>query len=54
MKMKTKEFECFVCEETFEKALTDEEAEEQLKKEFPSFTAGKCHLVCDDCFKARI
>ena len=45
------EFKCVVCEGVFEKELTDKEAEEQLKEEFPGWTTEQCDLICDDCFK---
>lgn len=41
---------CAVCQQTFEKALTDDAAEEQLAYEFPGFDTDDCELVCDDCF----
>lgn len=46
------EFECAVCKGIFIKGLTDAEAEEQFKKEFPRFIREKSDgLVCDDCFR---
>ena len=44
-------FKCAVCKKTFKKGMTDEEAQEQLKKEFKGFEVEECDLVCDDCFK---
>ena len=45
------EYECAICKGIFEKQLTDEEAAEQLKDEFPGFTPDECDIVCDDCYK---
>lgn len=44
-------FTCAACGETFDKELSDEEAEAQLEDEFPGFTPDDCDIVCDDCFK---
>lgn len=49
-KMKDNEFKCAICHGVFEKLLSDEEAEQQLNKEFPGFTSDECDYVCDDCY----
>ncbi len=49
--MKVNEFKCDICENTYEKELTEEEEKEQLGKEFPGFAVADCGIVCDDCFK---
>lgn len=49
--MKEDEYQCTVCHEVFKKELTDEEAKEQLKDEFPGIEPEECDLVCDDCYK---
>lgn len=47
-----KYFICDNCGLKFKKALTDEQAEEQFKKEFPNIKRNKGDaLVCDDCYK---
>lgn len=51
MEIKKNEFKCAVCKGVFVKEGTDEELEEQLKKEFPGFTKEECDRVCDDCYK---
>lgn len=43
-------FTCAICKQTFEKGLTDEEAESQLNEEFPGAEPEECALVCDDCY----
>ncbi len=43
-------FTCNICKGIFEKELSDEEAEEQLKEEFPGWTTDQCDLICDDCY----
>ncbi len=46
---------CAVCGETFDKGLTDAEAAEQFKREFPSSSQtvplAETDLVCDDCYQ---
>ena len=44
-------FICSVCKKTYNKELTDIEAEKQLEKEFPGFKKDECDIVCDDCYK---
>jgi hypothetical protein len=51
------EFTCSICGETFDKGLSEEDAEKQFAIEFPlDYAAGirpaDCDLVCDDCFHA--
>lgn len=47
----TETFTCTVCKKIFDQVLTDEEAAEQLKQEFPDVNVKDCVAVCDDCFK---
>jgi len=50
--LKKNEFRCASCNGIFIKGLTDEEAKEQYKKEFPNipFESYAQELVCDDCY----
>lgn len=48
--MKSNEYQCAICKGIFEKALTDEEAKEQLLNEFGDYNVEDCDLVCDDCY----
>lgn len=47
------EYTCETCGETYNKALTEEQAVEQFKEEFPEYggDTSDCALVCDDCFQ---
>lgn len=49
--MKDNEFQCAVCGGIFEKAWSEEEAEAELKNDFPGFVKEECDTVCDDCYK---
>lgn len=51
--MKDNEFKCAMCGGVFEKSLTDEEAFEEYKKNFPEEAAksDEHDIVCDDCYK---
>ena len=46
-------YTCAICDQMFEKGLTDDEAEEQFHREFPGtpYEMDALCLVCDDCFK---
>lgn len=47
-------YQCAMCNEVLNKGLTDEEAEEQYKREFKGRNQEELldeNLVCDDCFK---
>lgn len=45
-------YKCALCEGVFKKVLTDKEAEEQFKKEFPGHERREDdELTCDDCYK---
>lgn len=45
-------FKCVACNGVFIKGLTDEQAEEQFKKEFPNHKRQEDDgVVCEDCFK---
>lgn len=42
---------CAVCEGTFDKGWSDEEADAERAEQFPGFEQSDCDLVCDDCYK---
>ena len=44
-------FQCHLCRETFGKAWTDEEALEELNRDFPGYKPEECVILCDDCHK---
>lgn len=46
-----KEFKCVMCKGVFNKEQTDEDAEDELKRNFPGFDKEDCEIVCDDCYK---
>lgn len=48
--MKKDEFKCSVCKQIFESAWSEEEAEEELKKNF-GVPKEDCDAVCDDCYR---
>ena len=48
--MKNNEFKCVICEKTFEKAQTEEEAEAELEDNYPGYSTEECELVCGDCY----
>jgi hypothetical protein len=45
------EVKCAYCHKRFRCGWSDEEAEEELKKNFPYAAKQDCDLVCDDCYK---
>lgn len=45
-------FICAICAEEFTSTISEEEAEDNLTKEFPGFDKKDCDIVCEDCFKA--
>lgn len=52
-KLNEKEYECDECHQVFQFEITDQQAEEQFKQEFPDderdpLTDG---IVCEDCFR---
>ena len=50
--MEKNEYKCEICNGIWIKDLTDEQCEEQFKKEFPNMERQENDgLVCDDCFK---
>lgn len=52
-RLSDKTFICCVCDEEFNKGLSDEEAEAQFAREFPGALFEPVLLMaCDDCFKA--
>lgn len=42
---------CSVCGGEFEADWSEEEAEQELKENFPGLSKNDCDLVCDDCYK---
>ena len=53
-KLGPNEYRCAVCRQIFFKGLSDEEAAEEYKKEFPDdppLGEIKTDLVCEDCFQ---
>jgi hypothetical protein len=49
--MEKNEFKCFCCEQTYEKAWTDDEAREEFKDNYPTDDPDDILVVCDDCYK---
>ena len=45
------EYTCYLCKETFEKGVSDEEAMAEKDALWPDVPVDDCELVCDDCFK---
>lgn len=45
------QFTCAICKETFDKALSDENAADALLTEFPGFDVMDCDVVCEDCYQ---
>lgn len=45
------EYICAVCGEIFEKGQSDEDALEELNKNYPDFSQEECELVCEDCYQ---
>jgi DNA-directed RNA polymerase subunit RPC12/RpoP len=43
-------YKCAHCGETFKKGWSDEEAEVELKENFPDLAGEPCLVVCDDCY----
>jgi hypothetical protein len=44
-------YTCAMSHQTFEKEWTDEEALEELTRNFGLSTVEDCAIVCDDCYK---
>lgn len=44
-------YKCAICRGIFSKAISDDEAAEALKDEFPGFDVEQCDVVCDDCYQ---
>ena len=46
-------FACVMCGEVFQKAVSDEDAEKEMKSKFgDSYTQSDCVMVCDTCYKS--
>lgn len=43
-------YKCAVCQGTFEKGWSEEEALEELKENF-NMPVEECDVVCDDCYR---
>lgn len=48
--MSSEEFTCECCEEKFTKGWSEEEAEEEMKKDYPSLKKEDAVKVCQDCY----
>lgn len=48
--MNKKYYKCAICKGKFIKGQTDEEAERELKENYPGYSIEECELVCDDCY----
>ena len=44
-------YKCAVCGGVFEKGLTEEEAQAELKENFGDIPVSECDIVCDDCYQ---
>lgn len=49
--LKDNEYECYICHQVFEKGWSDEEANEEYKKEFSGWENEPKEVICDDCYK---
>lgn len=45
------QFKCAMCQQTFDKAWTDEEAKAELDEVFGLYPIEECDIDCDDCYK---
>jgi len=48
--MPKEQYTCAMCEQTFSKGWSDEEAKSELDETF-SISVEECVIVCDDCYK---
>lgn len=49
--MNSNTFKCSVCEETFKKGRTEEEAIKEMQETFTvAIEKEDCDIVCDDCY----
>lgn len=44
-------FTCAICGETFEKENTEEEALDELEKNFGTRDTSECEIVCTECYE---
>lgn len=52
IKIKSNEYQCFVCLKVYRKGQTEKECLAELKKNFTGeFSKEDSVLVCDDCYK---
>lgn len=45
------EFTCALCQRTFPKGWTDEEAKAEKEELFPNTDVDDCEIVCHECFE---
>jgi hypothetical protein len=45
------QYKCFMCQQTFDKGWSDEEAEAEKLELFGDVPKNECELACDDCFQ---
>lgn len=45
------EYQCARCRKILPKGWSEEEAQAELKREFPGIEPPDCVIVCDDCYK---
>jgi len=44
-------YQCAICKGIYEKGLSDDEAEQEMKDVFgENVTVDDCGIVCDDCY----
>jgi 5-methylcytosine-specific restriction endonuclease McrA len=48
---KSRKYICFHCGGTFTADWTEEEALEELKRDYPGVSQENCEVICDDCYK---
>jgi hypothetical protein len=49
--MKDNEYQCDACNGIFEKGWTDEEADQECRKNFGEIPENEKAVICDDCYK---
>ena len=50
-KLNENEFQCAMCKGIFNKGVSDEEADKEMKENFGDVT-GPIDVICDNCYKA--
>lgn len=46
------QYRCDICGGIFDKAWTNDDAEAELRRNFPGLKPGDCGITCDNCFDA--